>query len=66
MFVWLKLFREQLLKANMKFCYLDGVLFKSTQAEDEIDRFQNTDVSIPDLSKKVGGSGINLTSATPK
>ena len=47
----LKLFREQLLKANMEFCYLDEALFKSTQAEDEIDRFQNTDVSIPDLSK---------------
>ena len=59
----LKLFREQLVKANMEFCYLDGAS-SSQHRQDEIDRFQNTDVSLFLISLKAGGSGINLTSAT--
>ena len=49
----LKLFREQLLKANIDFCYLDGAS-SSQHRQDEIDRFQNTDVSLFLISLKAG------------
>jgi SNF2 family DNA or RNA helicase len=47
----------------MDLCYLDGST-SSHQRQVEIDRFQNTDVSIFLISLKAGGSGINLTKAT--
>lgn len=59
----LKLFKEILINANIDFCYLDGAT-SSQQRQDEIDRFQETDVSIFLISLKAGGSGINLTRAT--
>ena len=59
----LQLFKEQLIESNMDLCYLDGST-SSQQRQAEIDRFQNTDVSIFLISLKAGGSGINLTKAT--
>ena len=59
----LKLFKDLLVDANMDFCYLDGS-YSSQHRQDEIDRFQNTEVSLFLISLKAGGSGINLTSAT--
>ena len=59
----LKLFKELLINEGIDFCYLDGAT-SSQNRQDEINRFQNTDVSIFLISLKAGGSGINLTSAT--
>ena len=54
----LKLFKELLINEDIDFCYLDGAT-SSQQRQEEINRFQNTDVSIFLISLKAGGSGIN-------
>lgn len=59
----LKHMKTRLENANIEFCYLDGSTH-SDKRQSEIDRFQETDVTVFLISLKAGGSGINLTKAT--
>ena len=59
----LQLFKNMLEAENIDLCYLDGST-QSQHRQQEIDRFQNSDVPVFLISLKAGGSGINLTSAT--
>lgn len=59
----LQLFKTMLEKENIELCYLDGGT-SSANRQSEIERFQESDVSVFLISLKAGGSGINLTSAT--
>jgi len=59
----LQLFKSMLEAENIDLCYLDGST-QSQQRQQEIDRFQKSDVPVFLISLKAGGSGINLTSAT--
>lgn len=57
----LHLLRDEAVKREMRFCYLDG---QTVQRQAEVDRFQN-DAGIPLflISLKAGGTGLNLTGA---
>ncbi len=59
----LQIFKKMLEQENIELCYLDGGT-SSAKRQSEIDRFQESDVSVFLISLKAGGSGINLTSAT--
>ncbi|MEC7984455.1 MAG: DEAD/DEAH box helicase [Myxococcota bacterium] len=59
----LKLFRPRLIQEEIQFCYLDGSL-SIERREEEIQRFQNEDITCFLISLKAGGSGLNLSMAS--
>lgn len=57
----LKLFRADLEKRGISYCYLDG---GTSDRQKEVERFQNnTDIQVFLISLKAGGVGLNLTAA---
>src|SRR5205823_13798734 len=53
--------REQLDRASMEFCYLDGATRDRAR---EVDRFQDSEnIPVFLISLKAGGTGLNLTAA---
>ena len=58
----LALLRPELEALDLEHCYLDGSMSPAAR-QDEVDRFQNSQIPVFLLSLKAGGVGLNLTGA---
>lgn len=56
----LTLLRDELEKAGVDYCYLDG---QTKDRQQQVDRFQNEMIPVFLISLKAGGVGLNLTAA---